>query len=154
MVPSMIKYVQGNLLEAETEALVNAVNTVGVMGKGIARIFKEAFPENCRQYEAACKRHEISVGYMFVVEQCELLGPKWIVNFPTKQHWRQPSKLEWIVDGLVDLRKTIVQNRIRSIAVPALGCGNGGLDWCDARSAIDQALCELNDVNVLVFGPL
>lgn len=133
----MIQYARGNLLAAETEALVNTVNTVGVMGKGIARAFKETFPENCRQYEAACKRHEVSVGRMYVVEQPELIGPRWIVNFPTKQHWRQPSQLGWIVDGLMDLRETIKQRGIRSVAVPALGCGNGGLDWTDVRFAIN-----------------
>jgi O-acetyl-ADP-ribose deacetylase (regulator of RNase III) len=149
----MIQYVQGNLLEAEVEAVVNTVNTVGVMGKGIALMFKEAFPENYKEYEAACKRHEISVGRMFVVERRELLGPKWIINFPTKKHWRQPAKLEWIVEGLADLRKVISEKRMRSIAIPPLGCGNGGLDWADVRPAIDNALRDLADVSVLIFEP-
>ena len=103
----MIKFLQGNLLDAPTEAVVNTVNTVGVMGKGIALMFKEAFPENFRAYEEACKRKEIRVGHMFVTENLTFEGPRWIVNFPSKKHWRQPSKLEWIVDGLKDLRRVV-----------------------------------------------
>jgi O-acetyl-ADP-ribose deacetylase (regulator of RNase III) len=98
----MIKSCQGNLLQAPVEALVNTVNTVGVMGKGIALMFKEAFPENFRAYEEACKLQEVRVGHMFVTENPTLEGPRWLINFPGKKHWRQPSKLEWIVDGLKD----------------------------------------------------
>jgi O-acetyl-ADP-ribose deacetylase (regulator of RNase III) len=150
----MLQYVHGDLLAAETEALVNAVNTVGVMGKGIALLFKNAFPGNFEQYAAACARHEVSVGRMCVVECRELRGPKWIINFPTKQHWRQPAKLQWIVDGLADLRKVILEKGIRSIAVPALGCGNGALEWDEVRPAIEHALRGLNDVSILVFSPV
>ena len=101
----MMKFTQGNLLDAAAEALVNTVNTVGVMGKGIALMFKEAFPENFRAYEDACKHKEVKVGKMFVTENRTFSGPRWIINFPTKKHWRQPSKLEWIIEGLGDLRK-------------------------------------------------
>ena len=94
----MISFTQGNLLEADVEAVVNTVNTVGVMGKGIALMFKEAFPRNFREYEAACKRKEVVVGRMFVTETGELMGPKWIINFPTKTHWRQRTKMEWITE--------------------------------------------------------
>src|SRR5215813_6357415 len=114
MVLLMIHYTQGNLLDADVEALVNTVNTVGVMGKGIALMFKEAFPENFKAYELACKKNEIQVGRMFVTRRDDLLGPKWIVNFPTKKHWRQPSQMEWIVDGLVDLTRVIREKGIRS----------------------------------------
>ncbi len=93
----MIKFTQGNLLEAPTEALVNTVNTVGVMGKGIALMFKEAFPGNFRAYEEACKHKDVKVGHMFVTQTSTFAGPHWIINFPTKKHWRQPSQLEWIV---------------------------------------------------------
>ena len=130
----MIKFTKGNLLEAKVEALVNTVNTVGVMGKGIALMFKEAFPPNFRAYEAACKRNQVEIGRMFVTENSTFSGPRWIINFPTKQDWRQPSKLEWIVEGLGDLHRVIEANGIRSIALPPLGAGNGGLEWREVRS--------------------
>jgi O-acetyl-ADP-ribose deacetylase (regulator of RNase III) len=149
----MIRFTKGNLLEANAEALVNTVNTVGVMGKGVALMFKEAFPENFRLYEAACKRNELAVGRMFVTERKDLIGPKWVVNFPTKKHWRHPSKLEWIVAGLDDLKRVIVENGIRSIALPPLGSGNGGLDWQDVRREIEAALTSLQDVEILVYEP-
>ena len=149
----MISFLQGNLLDAPAEALVNTVNTVGVMGKGVALMFKEAFPENFRAYEEACKRKEIKVGRMFVTENVALQGPRWLVNFPSKKHWRQPSKMEWIVEGLSDLRHVIEQKKINSIALPPLGCGNGGLDWSDVRPEIERALGDLKDVDVLVFEP-
>ncbi len=149
----MITFSQGNLLEAPVEALVNTVNTVGVMGKGIALMFKEAFPANFRAYEEACKRKEVRVGHMFVTENLTLEGPRWLINFPTKKHWRQPSKLEWIVEGLNDLRRVIEEKNISSIAVPPLGCGNGGLDWSDVRLEIERALGSMETVEVVVFEP-
>src|SRR5262249_46759742 len=103
----MITFTHGNMLEADAEALVNTGNTVGVMGKGIALMFKEAFPENFKAYEAACKRKEVKPGRLFVTERRDLMGPRWIINFATKQHWRNPSKLEWIRDGLAELRSFI-----------------------------------------------
>ena len=131
----MMKFTQGNLLDAPAEALVNTVNTVGVMGKGIALMFKEAFPANFRAYEDACKQKEVKVGKMFVTENRTFSGPRWIINFPTKKHWRQPSKLEWIIEGLGDLRKFVQEHQIRSIALPPLGAGNGGSIGarCDLR---------------------
>src|SRR5580704_11959007 len=103
----MIRFTQGNLLDSEAEALVNTVNTVGVMGKGIALMFKEAFPENFKAYATACKKGDVKVGEMFVTERRDLIGPRWIINFPTKKHWRHPSKLEWIEAGLADLKRVI-----------------------------------------------
>jgi len=149
----MIRFAQGNLLEADADALVNTVNTVGVMGKGIALMFKEAFPENFKAYEAACKRGDVQLGRMFVTERRQLLGPKWIINFPTKQHWRQPSKIEWIEDGLQDLKRIISEKRIKSVALPPLGSGNGGLDWQDVRLRIVDALQSLTTVDVVVYEP-
>lgn len=149
----MTRYTQGNLLEARAEALVNTVNTVGVMGKGIALMFKERFADNYRHYAAACKAKEVHTGRMFVTETHELDGPRWIVNFPTKQHWRAPSKLEWIVEGLQDLRRFIVENGVKSIAIPPLGAGNGGLDWTEVKPYIEKALGDLEGVDVLVFEP-
>lgn len=149
----MMRFVKGNLLEAKAEALVNTVNTIGVMGKGIALMFKEAFPPNFRAYESACERREVKIGHMFVTETSALEGPRWIINFPSKKHWRQPSKLEWIVQGLEDLRRVIIDNKIRSIALPPLGSGNGGLDWDEVRPEIERALGDLVDVDVIVYEP-
>src|ERR1700690_4196405 len=150
---SKVKFVEGNLLEARVEALVNTVNTVGVMGKGIALMFKEAFPANFRAYEDACERKEVRIGNMFVTENRTFDGPRWLINFPTKKHWRQPSKLEWIQDGLQDLRRLVEEKNIHSIALPPLGCGNGGLEWSEVRPEIESALGKLNGVDVWVYEP-
>ncbi|KER66366.1 Appr-1-p processing protein [Burkholderia cepacia] len=148
----MITFTQGNLLEARTEALVNTVNTVGVMGKGIALMFKERFDENFRRYAIACKAKEVQTGKMFVTPVHELDGPRWIVNFPTKQHWRAPSRMEWVVEGLQDLRRFLIEQQVQSIAIPPLGAGNGGLEWADVREQIELALGDL-DIDILVFEP-
>ncbi|GGX27491.1 type II toxin-antitoxin system antitoxin DNA ADP-ribosyl glycohydrolase DarG [Undibacterium squillarum] len=148
----MITFTQGNLLEARAEALVNTVNTVGVMGKGIALMFKERFDENFHRYAAACKAKEVQTGKMFVTSVHELDGPRWIVNFPTKQHWRAPSRMEWVVEGLQDLRRFLVEQKVQSIAIPPLGAGNGGLEWMDVRKQIELALGDL-DIDILVFEP-
>ena len=149
----MIRFTSGNLLTAEAQALVNTVNTVGVMGKGIALMFKEAFPDNYKAYEAACEAHEVDVGHMFVTERRDLIGPRWIINFPTKKHWRQPSKLAWIEDGLDDLVGVIERLQIASIALPPLGSGNGGLDWSVVRPRIEAKLGHLTNVEVIVYEP-
>ncbi|MBI4568169.1 MAG: macro domain-containing protein [Planctomycetes bacterium] len=149
----MIRYTQGNLLAAPADALVNTVNEVGVMGKGIALLVREAFPENARAYEAACKREEVRVGHMFVTRLSALAGPRWIINFPTKKHWRNPSRMEWIRDGLQDLARVVRLERIRSVALPPLGCGNGGLEWMQVRREIEAALADLDDVEVVVYEP-
>lgn len=149
----MIRYTQGNLLESSSEALINTVNEVGVMGKGIAMMFREAFPQNTRIYETACKAGEVKVGKMLVTRERDQIGQPWIINFPTKKHWRNPSKLEWVREGLRDLVQVITDRQIRSIAVPPLGCGNGGLDWRQVREEIELALSALPNVDVLVFEP-
>jgi len=143
----MIELTTGNLLDADVEALVNTVNTVGVMGKGVALMFKEAFPENFKAYEAACKRKEVRVGRMFVTERGQFIGPKFIINFPTKQHWRNPAKIEWIEAGLEDLKRVIIENDIHSIAIPPLGSGNGGLIWSEVRK---KRLIPLSQVRLSV----
>src|SRR5207249_710093 len=117
----MIRYTKGNLLEDPAEALVNTVNEVGVMGKGIALMFRERFPENTEAYERACQAKEVRVGRMFVTQTSSLWGKRWVINFPTKKHWRHPSKLEWIREGLRDLTRVIQENNIRSVALPPLG---------------------------------
>ena len=149
----MIHYTEGNLLDAEAEALVNTVNEVGVMGKGIALMFREAFPKNMEVYEAACKSGGVRVGRMLTTENHALVGPRWIINFPTKKHWRNPSKLEWIQDGLRDLAAVIQELGIVSIALPPLGCGQGGLQWADVRYEIERAFAPLDGVDILVFAP-
>ena len=150
----MITFTTGNLLEADVEALVNTVNTVGVMGKGIALMFKERFPANMDAYARACKAGEVKTGHMFVTETGELMGPKWIVNFPTKQHWRAKSRMSWIVDGLEDLRVFIESNKVSSIAIPPLGAGNGGLEWSEVKPYIESALGNLDGVDIRVFEPI
>ena len=148
----MITFTQGNLLEARAEALVNTVNTVGIMGKGIALMFKKRFAENYRLYAAACKAKEVRTGRIFVTGVSELNGPRWIVNFPTKQHWRYPSKMEWVTEGLKDLRRFLVENQVKSIAIPPLGAGNGGLYWTEVRKQIEAALGDL-ETEILVYEP-
>ncbi len=149
----MITYTQGNLLEADTEALVNTVNTVGVMGKGIALMFKERFPANMAAYVKACKAGNVQTGKMFVTETGELMGPRWIVNFPTKRHWREKSRMSFIINGLKDLRHFIERNQVRSIAIPPLGTGNGGLDWAEVKPHIEQVLSDIEKVDIIVYEP-
>ena len=150
----MIEYCRGNLLEADAEALVNTVNTQGVMGKGLALEFKNTFPENFHAYAQACQSGQVETGKMFITEQQALLGPRWIINFPTKQHWRDPSKLEWIDQGLEDLRKNLAYNQIVSVAIPPLGCGLGGLDWQLVKPRIEDALADLSSTRILIYEPL
>ena len=149
----MIRYTQGNLLEAPAEALVNTVNEVGVMGKGIALMFRDTFPDNARAYEDACKAGEVQVGHVLATRNPALLGPRWIIHFPTKKHWRNPSKLEWVRDGLKDLVRVVREQGIRSIALPPLGCGNGGLEWSQVRREIEAAAAEMPEVDVIVYEP-
>ena len=148
-----IRYVQGNLIESTAAALVNTVNEVGVMGKGIALQFREAFPANAQEYAKAAKAGEVRVGRVLVTPNLSLLGPRWIIHFPTKKHWRQPSKLEWVRSGLVDLARVIALEGIESIALPPLGCGNGGLEWGHVRGEIEGALAGLEGVEVTVYEP-
>ena len=149
----MITFTQGNLLEADAEALVNTVNTVGVMGKGIALMFKERFTDNFARYAAACKAKEVRTGKMFVTELHELSGPRWIVNFPTKQHWKAPSQMAWVIEGLRDLRRFLLEKQVKSIALPPLGAGNGGLEWDAVREQIERELADLEGVDIPVFEP-
>jgi O-acetyl-ADP-ribose deacetylase (regulator of RNase III) len=148
-----IRFVRGNLLEADVEALVNTVNTVGVMGKGIALMFKEAFPDNFEEYTEACKEGRVDVGHVFVTERRAVTGPRWILNFPTKKHWRSPSRMAWVSAGLADLRRILIEKGIRSVAVPPLGTGQGGLSWLTVKDAITSALEDIEEVEVLVYEP-
>ena len=147
----MIRFTQGDILTADAEALVNTVNCVGVMGRGIALQFKKAFPDNFTAYAAACKRGEVEPGRMFVFDRRQLTGPRYIINFPTKRHWRNPSQLEDIRAGLGALVAEIRSRRISSLAIPRLGCGNGGLDWNVVRPLIERAMATVPDTEALVF---
>ncbi len=149
----MITYVEGDILESRAEALVNTVNCVGIMGKGIALQFKRAFPDNFKAYAAACTRGDMEPGRMFVFETGALDGPRYIINFPTKVHWRGKSRLEYIEAGLDALIAVIKRLGIRSIAVPPLGSGLGGLMWTEVRPLIDRALAELPDVDAQIYEP-
>lgn len=151
---AMLRFVQGDLLKSEVEALVNTVNTVGVMGKGVALQFKRAFPDNYRAYAVACRRGEVQIGRIFVYDRGPLFRPRYILNFPTKRHWRQPSRLEYVEAGLEDLVRVIRKLGIRSLALPPLGAGSGGLPWPAVRERIQAALGGLEGVEVLVFEPL
>ena len=144
---------QGNLLEADVEALVNTVNCVGIMGKGIALQFKKAFPENYEAYRKACKAEEVRPGRMFIFRTGRLHNPKFIVNFPTKRHWKGKSRIEDIESGLRALVTDVRELQIRSIAVPPLGCGFGGLAWDEVRPLIAAAFATIPDVHVLLFEP-
>lgn len=149
----MIEYKTGDILTEDAEALVNTVNCVGVMGRGIAVQFKRAFPENFEAYEAACQRGEVQPGRMMVFDTGRLTGPRYIINFPTKRHWRGKSRLSDIETGLEALASEIRNRGISSVAVPPLGSGLGGLTWSDVRPKIEQALGDLPDVKIIVFEP-
>jgi O-acetyl-ADP-ribose deacetylase (regulator of RNase III) len=149
----MIEFKKGDIFRADVEALVNTVNCVGIMGRGIARHFKKDFPENFKAYEVACARDEVQPGKMFVFETRTLTNPKFIVNFPTKRHWRSKSRMEDIDWGLKALVQEIRTRGIRSIAIPPLGSGLGGLNWADVRPRIIEALHGFNDLLVIVFEP-
>ncbi|MBK6986357.1 MAG: macro domain-containing protein [Bacteroidetes bacterium] len=148
-----MKYIKGNLLEAQAQALVNTVNTVGVMGKGIALQFKEAFPINFKIYSDACKNKEVMPGKLLVVKESTTLGEKLIINFPTKTEWYLKSKYEYIEEGLKDLVKVIEDYKIESIAIPPLGCGNGGLKWDKVQILIEKYLGNLPNIDIQVFEP-
>ena len=149
----MIQYKTGNLLDSEAEALVNTVNTVGVMGKGIALQFKNMFPNNFKLYSNACKNKEVKVGQLLVAEEVALLvGKKTIINFPTKTNWRLPSEYQYIEAGLTELVKTIKEQKIKSVAIPPLGSGNGGLDWNKVKQILEKYLSDV-DCDIYIYEP-
>lgn len=149
---SVITHAQGNLLAADVEALVNTVNTVGVMGKGVALQFKRAYPDMFKDYAKQAMAGALRIGRMHVWRTDELV-PRWIINFPTKQHWRNPSEMDFIDEGLTDLVRVVRELGIASIAVPPLGCGNGGLDWAEVEPRIARAFEELPGVAVKLYPP-
>jgi len=150
----MIELTQGDILKADAEALVNAVNCIGVMGKGIALQFKKAYPGNFDAYHKACNAGEVQPGRMFIFDLNSMLNPKYVINFPTKRHWRADSRYEDIESGLNALVAEVQRRGIQSIAIPPLGCGLGGLDWNKVRPMIEQAFAALPNVQVLLFEPV
>lgn len=149
----MIKITQGDILSANVDAIVNTVNCVGVMGKGLALQFKKAYPDNYETYKLACEHKAIRTGKMFTFMRKSQSNPKYIINFPTKQHWKDPSKIEFIDDGLIDLVRVVPYLSIKSIAIPPLGCGLGGLEWSVVLPKIKEAMMSLNDVDILIYEP-
>ena len=149
----MIEYKTGDIISEDAEALVNTVNCVGIMGRGVALQFKNAFPANFRAYELACNCNEVRPGRMFTFENHALGNPRFVINFPTKRHWRGKSRMEDIEAGLVALADEIKERKILSIAIPPLGSGLGGLNWPDVRARIENALGNLADVKIIVFEP-
>lgn len=147
----MIVMKSGDLLQSDAQALVNTVNCVGVMGKGVALAFKQKFPHNFSEYKKACDRKEVVIGRMFV--QPHPREPnRWIINFPTKQHWKDPSQYEWIQLGLLDLMEVLWEKRITSIAMPYLGCGNGGLNWAIVIPMIEKAFDSFKKLEVQIYS--
>ena len=149
----MIEYKNGDILREDVEAIVNTVNCVGIMGRGLALQFKNKFPQNFKEYQLACKNKEVQLGKMFVHQTGQLINPKYIINFPTKGHWKQNSKIEDISNGLDDLITIIEKYSIKSIAIPPLGSGLGGLDWKMAKKLIEEKLKNIN-CTVILFEPL
>jgi O-acetyl-ADP-ribose deacetylase (regulator of RNase III) len=149
----MIELTQGDILEADAEAIVNTVNCVGVMGRGIARQFRKAYPENYKAYKAVCDRKELQPGMMFIFKLNQLFNPRYVINFPTKRHWRGKSRMADIEAGLKTLVAEVPKLGTRSIAIPPLGSGLGGLKWPEVRARIEKAFEGLQDVKILLYEP-
>ena len=148
-----MRFIKGNILDSEAQALVNTVNTVGVMGKGIALQFKEQFPQNYKAYQKACKAGQVKIGSMFVFRETNLDGEKIIINFPTKQEWFRKSQYNYIEEGLKDLSRVIREQGIKSVAIPPLGCGHGGLNWEKVKTLITKYIQDLQGVEIIVYEP-
>lgn len=149
----MINYKSGNILKDDAEAIVNTVNCVGVMGKGLALQFKKAFPSNFQQYKAACDAKQVRIGEMYITEYGDMLGSKYIINFPTKEHWKGKSKYEYVELGLDDLVRNIHNYKIKSLAIPPLGAGLGGLDWTVVKKMILSKLSSIDDLELNIYEP-
>lgn len=149
----MIRFELGDIFQSDADALVNTVNCIGVMGRGLALQFKRKFPRNYKEYKHACERGKVVPGRMFITEQNALISPRFIINFPTKRHWKEKSVIGDIETGLVDLNDEIAERGIASIAIPPLGCGLGGLHWPDVRLLIEKTLSSTN-AEIIVYQPM
>jgi O-acetyl-ADP-ribose deacetylase (regulator of RNase III) len=149
----MLELTRGDILKADAEALVNTVNCVGIMGRGIALQFRKAFPENFKAYKSACDKKLLHPGHMLVYDLNRFENPRYVINFPTKRHWKGKSKIEDIESGLEALAKEVTEHNIRSIAIPSLGCGLGGLEWERVKTIIQKTFESLPDVQVLLYEP-
>jgi O-acetyl-ADP-ribose deacetylase (regulator of RNase III) len=150
---AMIEYKKGDIFTEDVEALVNPVNCAGIMGRGVALQFKKAWPENYKAYAEACRKHEVQPGRMFVFENIRFTNPRYIINFPTKRHWRDPSRMEDIESWPAALVEEIQKRNIQSIAMPAIGAGLGGLPWIQVRGLIETAMIRLDETNIIVLEP-
>ena len=146
-----MRYTTGDIFKADAEALVNPVNCVGVMRKGLALQFENAYPDNFEAYRSACKRGAVVPGQMFIFKTGASTNPRYIINFPTKRHWRNKSRIEDVESGLQALAEDLISWGIRSVAVPPLGCGLGGLEWSEVRPRIESYLAHLTDVDVIIY---
>ena len=142
----MLKYVEGELFSSPAQVLVNTVNTVGVMGKGIALEFKKRYPEMFLQYKEQCDKHKLVIGKLMLWYEPD----HWLLQFPTKEHWRNPSKLEYIEKGLMAFVRKYADYNISSIAFPKLGCGNGELDWNEVKPLMEKYLKDL-PIDVFIY---
>ena len=149
----MIEYKTGNILAEDAEALVNTVNCDGFMGRGIALQFKKAWPDNFKAYASACRQKEVQPGRMLVFDTQRLIPPRYIINFPTKVHWRGNSRIAYIEAGLKALVEVIKSRGIQSVAIPPLGAGLGGLDWSEVKPLIERAMEDLPEVRTILFEP-
>ncbi len=149
----MIKFKTGNILKDKSDAIVNTVNCVGVMGKGLALQFKKAYPDNFKRYKTACNKGLVNPGKMFITQSSDLISNQWVINFPTKKHWKGNSKIDYVSKGLEDLVKQIDELGIKSIAIPPLGAGLGGLDWDIVKNRIVDAFKSIDNVVVTVYEP-
>lgn len=147
-----LAFVSGDIFESKAEALVNPVNAVGVAGKGLALLFKRRFPENNRKYVQACERGDLQAGGIYVTKT-DRRSPRWIINFATKNDWRNKSKYVYIDSGLVELREALLDLGINSVAIPALGAGLGGLDWSTVKILMEKGLGGIEGVDIEIYEP-
>ena len=145
----VIKYTKGDIFDSQCQAIINTVNCEGKMGKGLAYQFKKKFPEMEQDYVKVCLNGELYPGKLHIYQEKNFL----IINFPTKKKWREKSKIEYIIIGLRKLKEEIIKKGIKSVAIPPLGAGNGGLNWNEVKTEINRELLDIEDVVFEVYEP-